>query len=265
MELLWDAWERSLHSRIRKAQHFLLFSDYDGTLTPIVPTPDQAILSHDMKLLLEELSTLPRVSIAIISGRALKDIMNLVGVRGIYYAGNHGLEIEGPGLIWINPQALEITSLIGRLARELETRLRSIPGVLVEDKGLTLSVHFRLAPEGEESKVKQVLDELTAPWQHQVKTTFGKKVYEVRPLLDWNKGKAVQKLREMLGRRGSLLFYLGDDVTDEDAFKILEKDDIGIFVGDPHTSSHASYFLPHTEEVRNFLTRLKEEASDLGR
>jgi len=264
MEPLWDAWDRRLRPRVRRAKHFLLFSDYDGTLTPIVATPEQAVLSPDMKVLLGELSSLPRVSLAIISGRALEDIRRLVGIEGIYYAGNHGLEVQGPGLSWTHPRALEIASLIERLSRELEERLRKVPGALVEDKGLTLSVHYRLVPEGEEARVKQILDGVVSPWPDRVKVTGGKKVYEVRPLLDWDKGKAVLKLRELLEREGSLLFYLGDDVTDEDAFKALGDDGIGIFIGPPGVPSHASYFLPTVEEARDFLTRLKEEAVALG-
>lgn len=265
MELLWDVWDSTLRPKVCKAEQILLFSDYDGTLTPIVSTPNQAFLSPDMKMLLRELAALSGFALAIISGRAVEDIIRLVGIEGIYYAGNHGLEIKGPDITWTSPQALEIASLIGQLARELESSMRHIPGVLIEDKRLTLSVHYRLAPEGSESEVRQILDELVIPRRHRLRVTSGKKVFEVRPLLDWDKGKAVQKLRELLGRDSPLLFYLGDDVTDEDAFKVLGKNDVGIFVGDPGGSSSASFFLPNTEEVKKFFLLLKKERGDLGR
>ena len=261
---LFQSWA-SFSSGIRAASHILLLSDYDGTLTPIVSRPVDAILSSEARDKLNQLSERPNFSVGIISGRSLSDIKMMVGLKGIYYAGNHGLEIEGPGLNFVSPPARDAQSQIKDLSGQLSARLGSIEGVIIEDKGLSLSVHYRLVKEGEEKTIGDIFHQITTPWLNEgkIRVTSGKKVWEVRPPIDWNKGKAVEtiirEIKKSPESKQPLALYLGDDTTDEDAFKVLHyPKGWSIFVGPENPSSNADFFLNSTSEVLTFLSRLLE-------
>jgi trehalose 6-phosphate phosphatase len=252
-------------SDIRGTSHILLLSDYDGTLTPIVSRPEEAILSPEVREKLCALTEKPAFSIGIISGRPLSEVKSLVEIEGIYYAGNHGLEIEGPELKLVNPMAKTAQAELKELAKQLALRLAGIEGIIVEDKGLTLSVHYRLVKKDREKGAAQIFQQITSPRLHEgkIRVTSGKKVWEVRPPIDWHKGKAVEtitkELKALSGEGQALTIYLGDDVTDEDAFRIVHRPyGWSIFVGEENTSSHADYFLDSTSEVEVFLSRLLE-------
>lgn len=264
MQHLFQSWE-SFSSEVRKASHVVLLSDYDGTLTPIVGRPDEAILPPAVREKLIALAQKTTFSIGIISGRSLSEVKALVGIEGIYYAGNHGFEIEGPGLKFINPAAEAAQVTIKDMASHASAKFKDIDGVIVEDKGLSLSVHYRLVRKGEEEKVANIFRQLTAPGLRDgiIKVTSGKKVWEIRPPIDWHKGKAVetiiQELQTMLGDKKALNVYLGDDTTDEDAFRIIHRPQgWSIFVGQENPASAAEYFLNSTSEVATFLSRLLE-------
>ncbi len=264
MRHLFQSWEtRSAH--LKAAPHILLLLDYDGTLTPIVSRPDEAILPPNVKETLRALAEKPRFSVGIISGRSLSEIKDMVGIEGIYYGGNHGLEIEGPGLRFTNPAARTAQAVIKALAKQLSDRLGSIKGVIIEDKGLSLSVHYRLVKKSEEDTVAEVVKQITSPWlsDGKIRVTTGKKVWEVRPPIDWHKGKAVETIRKkirLLHKLVQLLtIYLGDDTTDEDAFRVISHPQgLSIFVGQENHLSNADYFLNSTSEVETFLSRLLE-------
>jgi trehalose-phosphatase len=241
----------------------LLLSDYDGTLTPIVSRPEEAVLSPEVREKLCALTETPNFSVGIVSGRSLLEVKTLVGIEGIYYAGNHGLEIEGLGLKLINSAAEAAQAELKDLAGKLSTRLGRIEGVIVENKGLSLSVHYRLVGEADVERVAEIFRQLTSPWQRdgKIRVTSGKKVWEVRPPIDWHKGKAVETI--IKGIKASfepeqlLTIYLGDDTTDEDAFKTLRRPEgWSIFIGQENVSSSADYFLSSTSEVETFLSRL---------
>ncbi|MDP3880144.1 MAG: trehalose-phosphatase [Dehalococcoidales bacterium] len=262
MKHLFQYWEL-FSADVRASSHILLLSDYDGTLTPIVSRPEQAILTPGVRDKLRALASRPAVSVGIISGRSLAEVKSLVAVDGIYYAGNHGFEIEGPGITFIHPVARTAQSQIRDILRQLTARLADIEGVLVEDKGLSLSVHYRLVREKEEETVAQIFRKVTAPWSDkgEIRITTGKKVWEVRPRIDWHKGKAVEaisrEIKQSLKLEQLLIIYLGDDTTDEDAFRIIHHPDgWSIFVGGENPSSNAEYFLNSTVEVTTFLSRL---------
>jgi len=259
---LFQSWE-SFSSDIRAAAHVLLFSDYDGTLTPIVSRPEEAILSPEVREKLRALAEKPIFSVGIISGRPLSEVKTLVKIEGIYYAGNHGLEIEGPGLTFINPAAKAAQAEIKDLVQQFSTKLDSIGGVIVEDKGLSLSVHYRLVKENEEKVVAEIFHQITSPRLRdgKIRVSSGKKVWEVRPPIDWHKGRAVETIMKEIktifrGEQG-LTIYLGDDTTDEDVFKIIHyPQGWSVFVGPENPSSNADYFLNSTSEVETFLSRL---------
>lgn len=262
MQHLFHSWE-SFSAEIRAAPHILLLSDYDGTLTPIVGRPDEAVLPPGVRDRLRALAAKADFSVGIVSGRPLAEVRALVKVEEIYYAGNHGFEIEGPGLKFIHPAAGAAQPKIHDLLRQLSARLADIEGIILEDKGLSLSVHYRLVSEGDEEITARIFQEVTSPWlsDGEIRVTSGKKVWEIRPPIDWHKGKAVEtimdEIRPVHGGKQCLAIYLGDDTTDEDAFKVVHRPQgWGIFVGGENDSSGADYFLESPSEVMTFLTRL---------
>ena len=266
MQHLWQSW-LSLAAAVRAAAHVLFLADYDGTLTPIVGRPEEAVLSPEVREKLAALAAKPACSVGIISGRSLSEIKAMVGIAGIYYAGNHGLEIEGTGLNFISPEAAAAQTEINDLVRRLTARLSNIDGVIIEDKGLSLSVHYRLVKEAEQERVADIFRQVTSPLlsEGRVRVTSGKKVWEVRPPLDWDKGKAVAaitgEIKALRNLESLLTIYLGDDTTDEDAFRVTHRPQgWSVFVGGENPSSNADYFLNSPAEVAELLSRLLELA-----
>jgi trehalose-phosphatase len=261
---LFKSWA-SFVADLRDAPHVLLLSDYDGTLTPIVSRPEEAILPPAVRDKLHTLSERPGFSVGIISGRSLPEVKSMVGIEKIYYAGNHGLEMEGPGIKFISPEAQAARARMKDLARQLVSRLTSIKGALVEDKGLSLSIHYRLVKRGEENTVTEIINHLASPLLNngEIRITSGKKVWEIRPPIDWHKGKAVEAIRKEIKIFQKLeqvmTIYLGDDITDEDAFRVIHHPEgWSIFVGRENPASDGEYFLKSTSEVAYFLSRLLE-------
>lgn len=264
MEYLFQFWQ-DFSADCRAAPHILLLSDYDGTLTPIVGRPEDARLSPQVREKLSALAQKAAISVGIISGRSLSATKAMVAVEGIYYAGNHGLEIEGPGLRYVSQAAEKARVTIKDIAGRLAAALGGIDGVIIEDKGLSLSLHYRLVKEGEENVVAADFHRVAKPFIDggKIRITSGKKVFEVRPPIDWHKGKAVaviaREIKTLLKLEAILTIYLGDDVTDEDAFKVLHRPEgWSIFVGGENPSSTADYYLNSTAEVMEFLSRLLE-------
>jgi trehalose 6-phosphate phosphatase len=249
------------------AEHLLLLFDYDGTLTPIANRPRDALLSPMVKEKLARLARRPKVTVGIVSGRALAELKSMVGLDGIYYAGNHGLEIEGPGLSWVSPEAEATRATMKDLLTGLTAALQDSVGVVIEDKGLGISVHYRLVAPGEQSAVKTAFRRLAAPLTGagKIKISSGKKVLEVRPPVDWHKGKAVEAIRreitKLLKLEQVMTVYLGDDLTDEDAFKTLRgraAEGWGVYVGGHNPDSAAGYYLDSTDEVEEMIDRILE-------
>lgn len=259
MQHVFSAWgEISL--KIKEAKRILLLSDYDGTLTPIVERPELANLSEEVRQLLKKLARHRRIKLGIISGRALTDLKQKVGIGGIIYSGNHGLEMEGPGINFIHPLAEEFKPILRLISRVLTQATSNVQGVFVEHKGLTLSVHYRLAKDDQEEQVRGIFNTVLAGARSigKVKTTSGKKVLEVRPPVKWHKGKAVQLILKKYGKggikSGTLPIYLGDDLTDEDAFEFLERcGGISIFVGEETSHTRALYYVKSPAEVKGVL------------
>jgi trehalose 6-phosphate phosphatase len=265
LEHLFSVWPE-VAEQVRKARHILFLSDFDGTLTPIVERPELASLNEDIHWLIEALVHQPRFTVGIVSGRALTDLKDKVNIRGLIYAGNHGFEIEGPGLNFINPLADEIRPYLRIIRQVLNMAVGTIKGVMVEDKGVTLSVHYRQAEEAAAKNIGQLVEHtIKGPMtMGMVKVTRGKKVIEVRPAVNWDKGKAIRLLMKRYGKGGRfsglLPVYLGDDLTDEDGFRTIEKYGSGITVhiGESGFESSARYYLKSPYEVEKFLGTLLE-------
>jgi trehalose-phosphatase len=236
-----------------------LFLDYDGTLTPIVERPELATIPPDTKRVVAELAE--RLKVAVISGRELADVRRLVGLENLTYAGSHGFEIDGPGG-W----HLELEAVHDRLPQleEAENRLReicaSLPGSLVERKRFSVAAHYRLVSRDDAPKVKQAVDEIVAG-QPGLKLTAGKKVFELQPAVDWNKGRALLWLLDALEMDASSVMpiFLGDDITDESAFEAVAAHGTGIIVRDDPRETAATYALDSPAEVREFLSKLLEQ------
>jgi len=210
-----DAW--------RRTGRLVLLLDFDGTLAPIVDRPELAAMPEPTRRALERLMARPGVEVAVVSGRGLADVRGLAAIPGIAYAGNHGMEIHGPGIERIHPEAAAARPVLERAARELGDAIAAIPGAFVEDKELTLSVHFRLAPRDRLDELHALVHRVVDPLPG-VHVTEGKQVVEVRPNVDWNKGRAVLfLLDQMRPPAAAPVLYFGDDRTDEDAFRALRE------------------------------------------
>ncbi len=239
-----------------------VFLDYDGTVTPIVDRPQDAVLSDAARTAIEALTEV--ASVAFISGRAKEEVRAFVGLENVVYAGSHGFDIEGPGgLSFVQEDGARIRPLIGEAAAYLKQEIGSIPGVLVEDKSFAIAVHFRLVAEADFPAVEKAVDEVAARYP-ELRKTGGKKVFELRPVIDWHKGKAVAYLMETLGLDGPdvLTFYLGDDVTDQDAFNTLRGRGIGILVSEEPQPTTATFRVRNTDDVRIFLECLTAEIDE---
>jgi len=230
-----------------------LFLDYDGTLTPIVERPEDAVLAPETREVLRRLAA--RHPVAIISGRDLEDVRARVGVEGIHYAGCHGFEIAGPRGSRVHEAAAAAAPQLGAAADMVAHDTRGIPGVQLERKRFTLAVHYRRAPEARVHDVHEAV--LRAQARHPaLRITEGKKVYELQPDVDWDKGRAVLWLIDTLKLEDALPVYIGDDVTDEDAFRALEHRGVGIAVQDAAQPTAATLTLRDPDEVRDFLAGL---------
>ena len=265
MTYLFDEWHEIANSL--KGSYIYLFLDYDGTITPIARRPSKAVASRQTRSLLRALAKNPMCRLAIISGRALKDIKRMVGVKEIIYAGNHGLEIEGPKIKFAMSLSSGFKALLRQIKARLHSALSATRGVLIEDKGLSLSVHYRLAEEPDEKSIKNIFYGIIQPYRlkNQVKVTFGKKVFEVRPSVKWDKGKAalwlLARQKFIFKNKEIVPIYVGDDITDEDAFKVLKNIGLTISVG-ASPISYAQYYLKETGEVMKLLRLLVKEKRD---
>lgn len=228
-----------------------LFLDYDGTLTGIAGRPEEAHLQARTVDALEALSK--RFPLAVVSGRSLADIKAMVGIDSIVYAGNHGLEISSPYFsmtydIGPGPRAA-LEGLRPALAGLEET----FSGVLVEDKDLTLTVHYRLMDPGLFDEFKEALGRCAAAAASggHVRLTHSRKAFELRANVGWDKGRAVQWLMDRPLFKGKSPLYMGDDDTDVDAYRSISAKGISVNVG--RAVEEAGYFLMYQKEVEPFL------------
>ena len=222
MPHLFSVWP-SVSRQLQNAGQVLLLFDYDGTLTPIVSRPELAVLTSETRELLLDLSCRDKYLLGIISGRSLADVRSRVGIQEIIYAGNHGLEIQGPGLDFTHPEAGGLKEGLDQIFQRLDQALVGYPGVVLEHKGYSLSLHYRLTPPESVPEVEAIFTVTLRPFLEsaQVRVTRGKKVLEVRPNLPWDKGKAIAMIQAAHPRE-LLTFFFGDDQTDEDGFVALE-------------------------------------------
>ena len=254
----------SLLQRVLDQPHVLLLSDFDGTLSEIVATPEAAALLPGNADLLRHLSKTPGYTAGVLSGRALHDVCRRVGVDGLVYAGNHGLEISAPGIEYLHPGAQTLIPDIAAAAARLSAALAHIPGAFVENKTFTLTTHYRQSAESCHRQVMELFEQAASPLidANLCQVTTAKAALELRPAIDWNKGKALEYIRRRICPDAFPL-YIGDDATDEDAFEVAQNfGGAGVFVGPPNTPTRAQFRLDSPQVVQDFLSRLASRQGD---
>ncbi|XP_038999878.1 probable trehalose-phosphate phosphatase H isoform X2 [Hibiscus syriacus] len=252
-----------------KGKQIVMFLDYDGTLSPIVEDPDRAFMSKKMRKTVRKLAKC--FPTAIVSGRCRDKVYKFVKLAELYYAGSHGMDIKAPEIrsksnrdnepLLFQP-ASEFLPMIDEVYRQLVDTTKSTPGAKVENNKFCVSVHFRCVNEKRWSELAQQVRSVLKEYP-KLRLTQGRKVLEIRPTIKWDKGKALEFLLESLGYANcSDVFpvYIGDDRTDEDAFKILRDrgQGFGILVSKFPKETSASYSLQEPGEVMDFLRRLVE-------
>ncbi len=237
-----------------------VFYDFDGTLSEIVEDPDSARLVDGAADALTSLSAV--CPVAILSGRDLADVRERIGLPGLWYAGSHGFELTGPdGTHHQNPEAAASIPVLAGAAADLADQLGHIPGVVVEHKRFGVAVHYRNAARDRVGEVAAAVR--TAGQRRALRVTTGREVIELRPNIDWDKGKTLHwvldYIRDNEGAGPLLPIYLGDDITDEDAFDAVDDDGIAILVrhsDDGDRATAARYALDDPDRVREFTERL---------
>ena len=237
--------------------------DFDGTLAPIKSAPSKAALSNKTRNSLKKLAACPRIRLAVFSGRPLREIINLVSVKRVYYSGNHGIEIKGPGMSFCHPEADDKKTFIDAASAEAEKLFKPVKGTVIERKKFTLSLHYRMVSKTDmpafrtaARHLKEFSRGFPVSWKR------GKKVIEAVPDISWDKGKALSHLMKKLGYPYPVV--IGDDRTDEDMFKIVQKRGLGVRIGFRKSSS-AGYYLEDQRRIDDFLGYIREKFSGAKR
>lgn len=226
----------------------LLCFDFDGTLSPIVERPEMAEMPEKIRSLLVLLKE--RHPVAIISGRGLADLRARVGIAGLIYAGNHGAELEAEGAgVAGPPDGLALPEGFLDRARE---ELEPFPGVLVEDKGVTATVHYRLVNPSRLAEFFAAFRALVRDYEGRLRVNEGRKVFEISPVGAWGKGEVLEWLMEGVGK-GMMPIYVGDDTSDEEAFRAVRGKGMAVAIGG---SREAEYYLAKQGEMAEFLELL---------
>ncbi|MBU1121698.1 MAG: trehalose-phosphatase [Candidatus Omnitrophica bacterium] len=234
----------------------VFFLDYDGTLTPIVSRPDLAVLSSDMKTIIKNLAD--KFTVAIVSGRMRADVEQLVGIQGLFYAGSHGFDITGPNFSMIKEEVKAIVPVVSQVIDFLKKELGSIDGLLVEEKKFSVAVHYRLVDEKKYlSTIRETVNDVVGKYKA-LRLMDGKKIFEILPDIDWDKGKAIRWIMRALGINWSMVsvIYIGDDTTDEYAFRAIRTRGTGVLVSDKIRVSAAQFYLSSTKKVKELFEKV---------
>jgi len=239
-----------------------IITDIDGTISEIAPTPDKAVVSPIMKDLLGKFVKKFKF-MAVLSGRSVTDARRMVGVEGLLYVGNHGLEYLKDNEIYLDPQVEKYLPVLKKVTKEIqEGGLCTLEGILFEDKGICFTIHYRLCEDPEEVRKKILKTVETAKSSKDLKIKEGRKILEIRPPIGHDKGTILQKL--VLENHLENVIYLGDDITDSDAFlKLKELKEEGLIDGESiavisgeipdYVRENASFFVESVDEVVRFF------------
>lgn len=241
--------------RLRDGRPLTVFLDFDGTLSPIVDDPDAATISDAMRESVRELAE--RATVAVVSGRDRADVEARAEIEGLFYAGSHGLDIAGPGRELLQPDAEAAVDDVAAAERHLHEIMGGVEGTVIERKRFSVALHYRMVDEAHVERVR-MLAEKVLDASPRLRARTGKKVIELMPAIDWDKGRAVEWLLDALDVNpdADLVLYLGDDETDEDAFAALTGRGLGIHVGPEVSDSLGDFRLADPKAVETFLRRL---------
>jgi trehalose 6-phosphate phosphatase len=243
---------RRILARLREAPRTAVLLDCDGTLLPLRRHPSEVRVPAQVKEVLRRVVDNPKLFVAIVSGRRVRDLKTLLDVKRLRYFGLQGAEWDR-GSARISPTTLAALRAAKQAARR---NLQAWPGIWVEDKGLTFSVHHRQANQAARNAASVVLSGLVQRWGDTLHVLNGSRVWEVLPKEVAGKSSAVLRILRDLPP-GTSAIYIGDDGTDEPAFKVLEGQ-ITVRVGAPR-ATHARYYLRAPADVIRFLTKLEKE------
>jgi trehalose-phosphatase len=230
---------RTATDRVARVPTLLIACDFDGTLAPIVENPMEAAPLPEAVTAIEGLAALPQTAVALISGRARRDLATLTGMSDdVHLVGSHGSEFDAG---FVDELTEDRQKLLGEVEREIERLIRDQPGVRLEAKPASIAVHVRTAPRDVARDVADAVRTGPATWPDVVVTT-GKEVIELS-VITTHKGTALDTLRSQLS--ASAVVFVGDDVTDENAFAHLSGPDVGVKVGPGDTRAHYRVDTPH--------------------
>jgi len=250
---LFHAWAE-IRLRVRAAQRLAIFLDFDGTLVGLRRRPGDVRVPGLVKEILARLARHENVSIAIVSGRRLRDLHSMIGVEGVRYFGLHGAEQDGRKVALSKGARLAL----GRAKREARVQLGVLPGIWLEDKVCSLAIHYRGASPAFVREANGTLLGILAPLRHGLFVISGEKVWEILPRTFVGKGATVLALLARMPR-GTLAIYAGDDTSDETAFAALAEQ-ITVGVG-RRRGSRARFGVRNPADVLRFLTRVEKELS----
>jgi trehalose-phosphatase len=257
MQYFFDVWK--VLKQEMAGKKIFLFLDYDGTLTPIVDRPEKATLPPATKDFLKALAEVPSCKVFIVTGRAVADIRRMVPLENIAYIGNHGFEIEAPGVFFEGFRFSRTREVMDYLKWRINKELIFFKGAFIEDKGICLCVHYFQMSEDQVEVFKVLLNNITVPFflRNEILIEIDKKVFEIKPPIDWDKGKAVLWLLDKYGVNDAdaVSIYIGDSLTDEYAFKALKGKGITVRVGKSERSL-ADCYVHHQGEVTALLREI---------
>jgi trehalose 6-phosphate phosphatase len=256
---------RSAAAAIRRGRgdrHLLLLSDFDGTLAGFEADPEAVALPPARRALLEALARQDGVTIGLVSGRRLADVRDRAALAvDACYAGLHGLEIDCGDERFVHPAVEATRDLLQELASTIDTEVRKYPGAFVENKGLSMAAHFRGASPEHAARVTEFVDALAQLHVEAgtLRVMRGACLLELLPNIDWHKGSAVDWIYAHAARRHGAIFaaYMGDDVTDEDAFRALRGRGVSVAVS-PRAKG-ADLAIDGPEDVEVLLRALTDE------
>ncbi|GAY25553.1 trehalose-phosphatase [Desulfurococcaceae archaeon AG1] len=254
-------------TKVSNSQLVAIFLDYDGTLSPIPRrvTKLERPLSETSRNIIYELSKQNKVRIFIISGRSVESLKRLVGIDSIHYIGVHGHIIRGPDIEYTHNALEGFKSVINDIRGRIIETLSKVEGVVIEDKGVALSIHYRGVDRYRSREILEQVLRISSEY-YGVKLSKGKKILEVLPNTGWDKGKAIDYVLAILSTKTGLSInriapiYFGDDKSDENGFKLLRGKGVGVRVG-YRCNTNAEYYVDSTDDVVKFLNELKRWVS----
>jgi len=247
----------------------LFLSDFDGTLSPIVSHAAQAAYAPGVKKLVRKLCQTQGVTFGFISGRGVKDLIQRAGrhlgkslKNHVFFAGNHGSEIRWGNRSFLAPGLSPYRKNLKKTTQMLRGVLRSYPGSWLENKEWSISVHYRLTPHRLFNSFEKKIKQLLKPYRNRLILRPGKKVWEIRPRINWDKGAAAQWIYRRMKNKPYPI-YVGDDVTDEDVFRVFRRHGLTVRVGkNPH--SRAEFFIRDQRAIKTFLKNIQKVIDNAG-